>query len=114
MARTTLPVLNGGIVELSTTELTKSINELAGQVKELVEDNKKSSEQDEKQTQSLEALSKNFCRFKNEYHNPVDHPLRLDSTRSDRPRPPLNPHSIPHTFAPKTTETSEKDPKFDI
>ena len=60
MAKTTLPVLNGGIVELSTTELTKSIKELAGQVKELVEDNKKSSEQDEKQTQSLEALSKNF------------------------------------------------------
>ncbi len=60
MPSTTLPVLNGGIVELNTTELTKSIKELAGQVKELVEDNKKYSEQDEKQTQSLEALSKNF------------------------------------------------------
>ena len=60
MPSTTLPVLNGGIVELNTTELTKSINELAGQVKELVKDNIKSSAQDEKQTQSLEALSKNF------------------------------------------------------
>ena len=60
MPSTTLPVLNGGIVELNTTELTKSINELAGQVKELVKDNIKSSAQDEKQTQSLEALSKNL------------------------------------------------------